>query len=328
MPGAGLHHRQQHAHASALAALAIHHDGALVAAQDAMRRRHAQAAPGELGGEKGLEHAPQRVGIHAAARVAHFQPNETSGRRLALQQAATQVGLVANLLAGAEGDRARLLADGFRGVGDQVHHHLLDLPGIGQHQRKLRARVQFERHVGRDHGSEQGGALSHPRAQVKALGGDAPFARVGQQLARELGSARCGFPRALNPRQRGRALGQLVARQLQIARKGQQEVVEIVRHASRQHAQAFQLLRPQKLPLHLHALLLRTAQVADVHHAHQHARQLALAAGQQQTPEQDALLFPRQRACGVLALEDLLALCQGNQLLGKDLVGLPGGGPV
>jgi hypothetical protein len=64
---------EEHAEDGAAAGLARDLDGAAVPAHDAEHGRHAEAAPGELGGEEGLEDLALRVLVHPAARVAHLQ---------------------------------------------------------------------------------------------------------------------------------------------------------------------------------------------------------------------------------------------------------------
>src|SRR5438270_10345686 len=52
---------------------AFHFDASVMSAHDAQRRRQAQAAAGELGGEKRVEDAGHGLRIHARAVVFHFE---------------------------------------------------------------------------------------------------------------------------------------------------------------------------------------------------------------------------------------------------------------
>ena len=104
-----------------------------MAAHDAEDGGHAQAAPRELGREERIEDLLDGLGVHAAARVGHFEIGvDTFGQRFV--QAGPQdlidiveICAVTVHRAGRQGDDAALVADGFRGVGDQVHDDLADL---------------------------------------------------------------------------------------------------------------------------------------------------------------------------------------------------------
>ena len=103
-----------------------------MAAHDAEDSGHTQAAPREFGREERIEDLLDGLGVHTATRVGHFDISvNTFGRRV---QAGShdlidiiEICAVAVHCAGRQGDDAALVADGFRGVGDQVHDNLADL---------------------------------------------------------------------------------------------------------------------------------------------------------------------------------------------------------
>src|SRR5260370_13429909 len=74
-----LHHRQEHPERTALVQFALDLDRPMIAAHDSQNGRQSQAASREFGGEERIENASNRIFIHAAAGVAHFEPTVCTG---------------------------------------------------------------------------------------------------------------------------------------------------------------------------------------------------------------------------------------------------------
>ena len=93
-------------------------------ADDAEDRGQSQAPAGELGGEEGLEDALLRRLVHAGAGVGDLQGEIEPRSQVPLSVRPLQVFTRALRDAGGDGDDAAPLADGLRGIDDQVHNHL------------------------------------------------------------------------------------------------------------------------------------------------------------------------------------------------------------
>jgi hypothetical protein len=115
----------------------------VVTLNDAHDGGQAQSPPGELGRKEGIEHASQGVGRHARTTIGHLEVDIRSlgfFRRLAPVHQGAET-CVLDLLglhhSGAEGDGALAVMQRVRRVGDQVHHDLPNLGGIGIYRRQL-----------------------------------------------------------------------------------------------------------------------------------------------------------------------------------------------
>ena len=100
-------------------------------AHDAQHRGEPQAAPGELGGEEGIEDPRTRLLVHAAALVDDLEVDAgPRGQLLAKVRQPRCCRGGRTRAAGPDRDLSAGLAARLGGVGDQVHHHLAQLGGV------------------------------------------------------------------------------------------------------------------------------------------------------------------------------------------------------
>jgi hypothetical protein len=118
--------------------------------------------------------------------------------------------------------------------------------------------------------------VADQRVQVESAHLDPALARVGQQLATQVG----GPLACLDDRQQAfvgrRGLRDVGQGQVRVAGDAEQEVVEVVRNAAREQAQALQLLGLLHLHLETLALLLGKSPLGDVLDHAEHARRPAV----------------------------------------------------
>ena len=100
-----------------------------MSAHDAQNGGEAEAASDELGGKEGIEHLRLRGLIHSLTRIAHFEQHVLSGRQVSAGKTSPIV--VGGEVAHGGGDRDGARLDRFVRILDQIHHHLLDLAGVG-----------------------------------------------------------------------------------------------------------------------------------------------------------------------------------------------------
>ena len=123
--------RQENGKRRARAGFAFELECSPVSTDDSQDGGHSQPAPRSLGREERLEDSPTGCLVHAAPGVGDFKLNVPSGRKFVLHVHAGQVFRVGIDQVRGDADRALLGADGVGGVGDEVHHHLADLCGVG-----------------------------------------------------------------------------------------------------------------------------------------------------------------------------------------------------
>jgi hypothetical protein len=237
-------------------------------AHDAVDGREAEprALADGLRREERLEDAGDRRLVHAGARVRHAQHGVVAGGEHAVGQ--RLVGLEARLADG-ELDRS---AAGHRvaRVHDEVHDHLLDLPGIGADRDRLGRRRHGERDVLADQATQH--LLEVPReiADVDDLRPEHLLPAEREELAREgrrAVDARLDLAEVLA---RGIVLGQIEAHELAGGLLRLQEVVEVVRDAAREPADRLHALR--LVQLRAQHLLLGLRRVTLAHVAHEDER--------------------------------------------------------
>ena len=214
-------------------------------AHDALDGRQPESAARRLGREERIEDARQGLGVHAHAVVSHFQPDVVAGGE------AEHAGLVCRGgLADPQGSRAGRHpdatfagADGVRGVGQQVHHHLPQLRRIAGHHRQVPREVEGHADVLRDDRSEQFVDFLGERFELHRQHDEPAAPGVGEHLRRELAGAQRRTFDALDmgpPRGAGRQIGE---RETGFPEHADQQVVEVVGDAARQHAEALEPLR-------------------------------------------------------------------------------------
>ena len=113
---------------------------------DAHDRGQAEAPARELGGEEGLEDAGHGFGIHAAARIGYLQVDVGARDDVLAHEHRPNHGRIEVLGPGGQGDEPRSPVDGFRGIDDEVHDHLLDLGRVRRDGGQPPAEVQLEDH--------------------------------------------------------------------------------------------------------------------------------------------------------------------------------------
>ncbi len=139
-------------------------------------------------------------------------------------------------------------------IHQQVHQNLVQLAGIGHHVSQRRAEPGHQLDVFAEQRPEHLLRLSHHLVQIQNLGLRQLLPAEGEEVPRQLGSP---FARRANLHQVGVILviiRPLHQQQVAIAVDHGKQVIEIVRNAAGQPADALHFLRLQVLRLHLFAL--------------------------------------------------------------------------
>ena len=208
--------------------------------------------PNTLGGEEGFEQPRLRSFVHAAAVIAH---RDLRVRSRLHRQVAPRVALVQLYVGRFNGQRAAL-RHGVARIHHQVHQHLFDLSRIRAHHSQVRPQRQLQIDILADQPPQHRGQARHQLIQVQHPGLQDLRPAVSQQLLGQRCRALAGLQDLLRRVMIRIARLQRVQDQLAVARDDGQQIIEIVRHAARQHAHRFHLLRlPQlrfQLPAHRH----------------------------------------------------------------------------
>ena len=138
----------------------------MVAANDVLHRRKAQAPPVRLRGEEGFEHPVDGLGAHSAAGIAHFEKRVESVAKLLGPRHARKIGRPGAHHARGEGDDARPLVHRVRRVGDEVHQHLPDLRGLGLDDDRGRRELVMQFDALADARGEEVRHLAHEGVEV------------------------------------------------------------------------------------------------------------------------------------------------------------------
>ena len=136
--------------------------------------------------------------------------------------------------------------------------------GIGLDGGEVLRQMTAQQRLLGDRDVQQVDQLLHEAGEVDRLHDEPPTAGIGEHLPAELGGPAGGvldLPQVVAARGLGRHLQQ---RQVGVAEDRREQVVEIVRDAAREHAEALQLLRLLHLRLELAPLLLRPVACGDV----------------------------------------------------------------
>ena len=271
--------RQQDADPCSGPGCAVDQQGALVRADDAADRRHAEPAAQELRRVEGIPQSLEGHVIHALAGIADLEPHVGARLGRALDVILRQERFVALHHAGRDNHSAVAVADRLGTVGHQVHHDLLQLPGIRLHAELVGGQLQGELDVLRDGGSKQVSVVGEEVVEVDLLHQVARLTRVGEQLARECRSALRGGNRVLEVGGGRFPVLHVEQGQFDVAEHHGQQVVEIVRDAACQDAETLELLCLQQPTFHLEPPLLVVLAVRDVlvrtNHAGRHAVRVA-----------------------------------------------------
>ena len=243
----GGHARQVNPEGRAAPHVTVHHDLAAALLDDAVHRGQTEpgAAVHGLRREERLEDPLERRGVHSLTRVLHAEHHVRSGHGLALR---AEIVARERDVGGDQLDAAPV-RHGVTRVDEQIHEHLIDLGGIGQH--RARVDVGQERH--RDVLAEQ--PLEHRQhgadllVHVQALRGQELLAAEGQELPRDVGRAVRGALDDLDLAP-ARVVGAQLAHEHDApARNHGDEVVEVVSDTAGQTADRLHLLGLQELLL-------------------------------------------------------------------------------
>jgi hypothetical protein len=240
-----------------------------VAAHDALDRRQTQSPSAELGGEERFEHALDLLGVHAHALVADLHERVRPGGLPAMRAVRDQLVVPQVPAPGAHLHDPARVGDRLGGVGDQVQDHLPELGRIGRDPLSLVA-GHPDLGLGPTSDLQQRQQLLDQRAEVHGHLPEWPPTGIIEHQLTEIGRA---VGRALDGTER-------VPRRLTVAkpRDGElgvrhhphQQVVEVVRDATGQHAQALELLRVKHARFQLQPLALGVSQRGDVGRHTQH----------------------------------------------------------
>ena len=201
--------------------------------------------PAGLVVKNGIEDAVEGLGIHAGARVAHLEPDVVAGRQAEHSWLMRRRGLARpqRSCAGRDADSPSVLADRFGGVGEQVHHHLSQLRRVAGDHRQPSREIVADGDGRRDDRPEQ---LTHLLDEFfeRDRHHDEPAAsRVGEHLRRELAGTQRGALDAFDVLASRRSGRQIRECEAGLAEDADEQVVEVVRHAAGQHAEALEALR-------------------------------------------------------------------------------------
>ncbi len=220
-------------------------------ANNAQHRRQPQAPPGKFGGKKRIEHPGTGFGVHSRSGVGHLHPGVAAGRKRRAQFRFVRWNVRRRRNPRANRNGPLFFSDGLGGVGDQVHQHLAHLGRIGVNHRRFIARFHFQRRPLPQKSPQKTGGFRRQIGQIHRPRVEFSTPRVGQQLICQIRQPTGGRLDLKNRFGRGGIRRQVHQGQFNIAHYALQEIVEIVGHPARQHAQAFQLLDPLKPLVHL-----------------------------------------------------------------------------
>ena len=134
-------------------------------------------------------------------------------------------------------------ADRFGGVGEQVHHHLSQLRRVARDHRQPSREIEADGDGRRDDRPEQFAHLLDEFFQRDRPHDEPAASRVGEHLRGELAGTQRGALDAFDVLASRRSGRQIREREAGLAEDADEQVVEVVRHAAGQHAEALEALR-------------------------------------------------------------------------------------
>jgi hypothetical protein len=184
------------------------------------------------------------------------QPLSLTSKNTYFQKCISEVITLGVDQAARDTDQARALAQRFGGVDHQVHQHLPHLRGVSVDRRQVIGQVQTEGRAFADREPQQRRRLPRQLAHVERAHHEAALARVSEQLPTQIRGAD-GYGLDLIDVLDERARGwQLEPHQADVAQNSSQQIVEVVRDAPGEDAQALQLLRVEQLAFELPAVTI------------------------------------------------------------------------
>ena len=115
-----------------------------MAPDDAVNGGQPQPAARELRCEEGIEYPFQRLPVHAATGVGHFQARVESFRQVVFTTDGGEILLRAVDRIGGHGNHARQVTQGLRGINHEVHEHLANLGDIGLNPWKIGGQIPVQ----------------------------------------------------------------------------------------------------------------------------------------------------------------------------------------
>ena len=170
--------------------------------------------------------------------------------------------------ADSHGKRAGLIPHSLAPIQYQVHQQLLELGSVALDRRALIDDVHYEHDFFRDRRPDQGTHLRDELADIHRLDDELTLSGVCEQLAGKIGRPLTGLQYVLehigglfvSPRRQG------TTRQTGVPHDSGEQVVEVVRYATGEHADAFQLLGLAEGLLLFPDRLFRLSLLTDVTH--------------------------------------------------------------
>jgi hypothetical protein len=256
--------RQEEREDRAASGLAAHLERAVVAAHNAEHGGEAEPAPGEFGREKWLENAAERFRGHAATGVADFEKDVLAFRQSGIGRPGRKLVGVDISAAGSQRDDAGLGADRVGGIDHEVHHDLADLRGVGHYGGQRAGQLELEVGLFADGEAQQRKRAFDQLVEIERLDEEAAFAGVGEELLAELGGPERGRLDLADVGRGWRVGRQLEPDEARIAHDAGEQIVEIVRDAAGEHAEAFEFLGFEKFALHRESFRLGLFALRDL----------------------------------------------------------------
>jgi hypothetical protein len=236
--------------------------GSPVSLRDAIESREpeARSPPGALGGEEGLEDTTSCRLVHAASLVLHLEHGVDPR---ALQIALPRRRLVERVAHEPDAQRSSPRHRLDR-VHDEAQNGLLDLAPVRAHQSRLTAELPRHGHAVTREALDRAAEVDDQRAQVQDLDREHVVPAEREELAREHRAPRHGRTDLLGVPGRATLLGQRALEELALRENDREQVVEVVRHAAREHPHRLHLLRLAELLLAPSQGVLRAPSPGDV----------------------------------------------------------------
>ena len=146
-----------------------------------------------------------------------------------------QIGGV-NFSGGSRDDKFAALGHGITRVNRQIHHNLLDHPGIRLNARQFRLTVDFQRDILADQPRKHASQILQHRIQIENLRSENLFAAEREQLPDETGRALRRRGNLLQRSGRVSAGRNRVKQQPRVSLDDGQNIVDVMRHAGGQLA--------------------------------------------------------------------------------------------
>src|SRR5262249_10179182 len=127
-------------------------------------------------------------------------------------------------------------------VENQVHDHLLHLPGVGDNLMEIRAQIRLQRHILSDEEPEHALQVGDDVVQVQRQKLYRVAARESEQLRRQTRAAVGGLPNLVELRTEGVLLSYAIQEDVAVSRNHGEKIREIMRDTAHQPADSLHLL--------------------------------------------------------------------------------------